>query len=124
MDSLLQDLRYALRSLRQQPLFSIVAVATLGLGIGANTAIFSVVDTVLLRPLNFDHAEQLVEVNAVDTRNGERGDQLSFPNFRDIRSQNRVFSTTATFRYWLFNLSGADHPESHVGVYVGDSLFA
>jgi putative ABC transport system permease protein len=122
METLLQDLRYALRSLRQHPLFTVVAVVTLGLGIGANTAIFSVVDAVMLRPLTYDHPEQLVEVVA-SLKNGGTNNQLSFPNIRDLRAQTRAFSQLAAFRYWLFNLSGSDHPQSLLGVYAGDSLF-
>jgi putative ABC transport system permease protein len=123
METLIQDLRYAFRSLRQHPLFTVVAVVTLGLGIGANTAIFSVVDAVMLRPLTYDHPEQLVEVVA-PLKNGGTNDQLSFPNIRDLRAQTRAFSQLAAFRYWLFNLSGSDHPQSLLGVYAGDSLFA
>jgi putative ABC transport system permease protein len=119
MESLLQDIRFALRTLRKHPLFVVIAVATLGLGIGANTAIFSVVDAVIIRPLGYDHAEELVSVGAP---NGT--DDLSFPNVRDIRQQNRVFTQVAAFRYWLFNLSGADHPQSLLGVYTGDGIFA
>jgi len=119
MESLLQDLRYALRSLRQHPLFALVAIVTLGLGIGANTAIFSVVDAVIIRPLGYDHPEELV---AVGSPSGS--DNLAFPNVRDIRQRNRAFTVVAPFRYWLFNLSGADHPQSLLGVYTGDGVFA
>jgi len=124
MHSLLQDIRYALRSLRKRPLFTAVAIVTLALGIGANTAIFSVLDAILLRPLGYDHPEQLVEVSAADLRTGHHNDQLSFPNFRDLRSQGHELSPVAAFRYWLFNLSGKDHAESLLGVYVGDSVFS
>lgn len=119
MESLLQDIRFALRTLRKHPLFVAVAVVTLGLGIGVNTAIFSVVDAVIIRPLGYDHAEELVSVGAPSGT-----DDLSFPNVRDIRQQNRVFTQVAAFRYWLFNLSGADHPQSLLGVYTGDGIFA
>jgi putative ABC transport system permease protein len=119
MDSVLQDLRYALRSLRQHPLFALVAIVTLALGIGANTAIFSVVDAVIIRPLGYDHADELIDVGGPGG-----GDNLAFPNVRDIRTQNHVFTQVAPFRYWLFNLSGADHPQSLLGVYTGDGIFA
>lgn len=124
MESLLQDLRYAARSLRQHPLFTLVAVGTLGLGIGANTAIFSVLNAVVLRPLGYEQPNRLIAVLHVDTRTGQRDDQLSFPNFRDLRTQSRTVTQLAAFRYWLFNLSGKDHPQSLLGVYVGDSLFS
>ena len=119
MESLLQDIRFAMRTLRKHPLFVVAAVVTLGLGIGANTAIFSVVDAVILRPLGYDHAEQLINVAA-----GNGSDNLSFPNVRDIRQQNHVFTQVAGFRYWLFNLSGTDHPQSLLGIYTGDGVFA
>jgi hypothetical protein len=122
METLLQDIRYALRSLRQHPLFTVVAVVTLGLGIGANTAIFSVVDAVMLRPLRYDHPEQLVAIVGGRTSGGPEF-QMSLPNMRDIRTQSGAFAQVAAFRYWLFNLSGTDNPQSLLGVYVGDSLF-
>ncbi len=123
METLIQDLRYAFRSLRQHPLFTAVAIVTLGLGVGANTAIFSVVDAVMLRPLTYEHPEQLVEV-VTARKGGGTDDQLSFPNIRDLRAQTRLFAQLGAFRYWLFNLSGPDHPQSLLGVYVGDSLFS
>src|ERR1700690_2948313 len=101
MESLLQDIRFALRTLRKHPLFVVVAVVTLGLGIGANTAVFSVVDAVIIRPLGYDHAEELIDVGSPGG-----ADDLAFPNVRDIRLQNHVFTQVAAFRYWLFNLSG------------------
>lgn len=118
MESLWQDIRYAIRSLWKRPMFTAVAVATLALGIGANTAIFSVVDAVLLRPLEYDHPESLIDVGAPGGQ-----DNISFPNLRDIRAQNHVFSVIGGFRYWLFNLSGKDHPQSLLGVYAGDGVF-
>ncbi|HEY4319567.1 MAG TPA: ABC transporter permease [Gemmatimonadales bacterium] len=119
MNTIWQDLRYAVRSLRQRPLFTAIVVLTLGLGIGANTAIFSVLDAVVLRPLSYHQPDRLVEI-----LRGGGNTSISFPNLRDLRARARTFSQMATFRYWLFNLSGTDHPQSLLGVYVGDSLFA
>lgn len=116
------DLRYALRSLRRRPLFACVAVLTLGLGIGATTAIFSVINAVMMRPLSYDHPEQLVELVAPGPH-GATEQQFSFPNVRDIRAGNRTLTAVAPFRYWLFNLNTDVGPESLLGVYVGDSLF-
>ena len=103
MNRLLQDLRYALRQLRGSPGFTAVAVITLALGIGATTAIFSVVYSVLLRPLSYEKPNQIVrlwEVNAA-------GQQVNFtdPNFEDIRSQNHSLQGLAEFRSGLESVS-------------------
>ncbi|MGH7533550.1 MAG: ABC transporter permease, partial [Gemmatimonadales bacterium] len=125
MDTLLRDIRYAVRSLLKTPGFTIVAVVTLALGIGANTAIFSVVDAVLLRPLTYPASERLVALDRFSRRTGgDLEQQLSFPDFRDIRSQSRAFRSVAAFRYYLFNVTGDDAPESVLGIYTGDSLFS
>ena len=123
MEALLQDIRYAIRTLRNAPGFTIVAVITLGLGIGAITAIFSVVNAVLLQPLAYQQADRLVDVTARDTRTKAGLDQISFPNFQDIRSQSRSFAQLGAFRYWLYNLSGGPGPEAVLGAFVGDSVF-
>ena len=86
MTGLLQDVRYALRQLRKSPVFTTVAMLTLALGIGANTAIFSVIDAVLLRPLPFHNASRLVVVKA--TEPGRRDNiGVSYPAFLDWRSR-------------------------------------
>jgi putative ABC transport system permease protein len=124
MEVLVQDIRYALRSLAKSPGFTVVAVLTLGLGIGAVTTMFSVVNGVVLKPLAYRQPDRLVEIQTRDTRTGETMDQFSFPNFRDVRSGVRTLTGLATFRYWLFNLSGETGPDAVLGVYAGDSLFA
>jgi len=96
MDRLLLDLRLALRRLRQNPGFSIVAILTLSLGIGANTAIFSVINAVLLRPLPVERASELVAVN--ETLAGNTFPTLSVPNFRDMRDRNTVLAGLAAYR--------------------------
>jgi predicted permease len=96
MDSLLLDLRLALRRLRQNPGFSIVAILTLALGIGANTAIFSVINAVLLRPLPVERSSELVAVN--ETMAGNTFPTLSVPNFRDMRDRNTVLAGLAAYR--------------------------
>ena len=88
MGTMLQDLRYGLRALKKNPGFSIVAVLTLALGIGANTAIFSVVNTVLLRPLPYAQPGRLVSVELMNRRGGLVTGSLSYPNFFDLRARN------------------------------------
>ena len=96
-DTLRQDLVYALRTLRKSPSFSAVAIGTLALGIGANTAIFSVVNAALLRPLPFHHPDRLVLVFATDAARGDRYDVTSYPSFLDWRDQNHSFDSMAAF---------------------------
>ncbi len=120
---MLNDLRLTLRSLRRSPGFALAVIGTLALGIGATVAIFSVVDAVVFRSLGLRDAEHLVEVEAVDTRSGGVSQQLSFPDFRDLRASNQSFASMAAFRYWLFTVGGGDHPEGVIGIWTGDSLF-
>jgi putative ABC transport system permease protein len=104
MESVWQDLRYSVRMLFKHPGFTIIAVLTLGLGIGANTAIFSIVNAVLLRPFPYESPEQLVIV-------GESG-PVSFPNFMDWRDDRNVFAATSAVRSnESYNFSGAGEPE-------------
>src|SRR3954463_6429160 len=120
---LTQDIRYALRMLAKNPAFTIVAVIALALGIGANSAIFSVVNAVLLRPLPFKHPEQLVIV-------WENATHLGFPkntpppaNFIDWRQQNTVFTGMAAMAQRSFNLTGGGEPERLDGRRVSANLF-
>ncbi|HKV69903.1 MAG TPA: ABC transporter permease [Gemmatimonadales bacterium] len=123
MDTLLQDLRYAARTLLKSPGFTIVAVLTLGLGIGAITTMFSVVNGVLLEPLAYQQAERLVDIASKDRAASAGGNQFSFPDLRDLRRNTRSFVQLGAFRYWLFNLSGQTGPEAVLGIYAGDSVF-
>jgi len=109
MESLLQDIRYGLRMLRKSPGFTVVAVLTLALGIGANTAIFSVVNGVLLNPLPYAQPEQLVALYQ-RTSNFEEA-SIPYPSFLDWQRENRSFSAIAAYRSDDFNLSGTGRPE-------------
>jgi putative ABC transport system permease protein len=91
MDTLLQDIRYALRGLRKSPAFSAVAVLTLALGIGANTAVFSVIDAVLLRSLPYPNSDDLVQIYETDSSRGTAKSPVSPYNFADWQKQASVF---------------------------------
>jgi predicted permease len=108
VETLIQDVRYGFRMLRKNPVFTAGAVLTLALGIGANTAMFSVINAVLLRPLPYHEPERLVWMT-------ESGDEvanrwLSFPNFVDWRERNNVFESMSTIRGWSLTMTGVDQP--------------
>jgi putative ABC transport system permease protein len=123
IESLWQDLRYAFRLLRKSPGFTIVAVLTLALGIGANTAVFSVVNTVLLRPLPYPESERLVKIWSTNPNTNRWGMWTAYPRFVDWRRHTTVFEEMATARTWVINLSGGDHPEALYGVVTSSRLF-
>jgi predicted permease len=108
METLLPELRHALRILIKSPGFSLVAVLTLGLGIGASTAIYSIVDAVLLRALPYPNPQQLVRVWE-QTPDGRRPN-LAAANFEDFRTQNDTFTSLAVYEYMLSSVSGGSEP--------------
>jgi predicted permease len=118
-----QDLRYGLRVLWKNPGFTVVAVLALALGIGANSAIFSVVNTVLLRPLPYRDPERLVMVWEDRSKQGYPRDTPAPANFIDWRDQNQVFEGMAAIASQSFNLTGAGEPERIDGKRVSASLF-
>ncbi len=122
MTTLLQDIRYSLRILRKSPGFSIVAILTLALGIGANTALFSVVNGVLLNPLPYPHSEELVSLHA-STANFKHG-AISYPNFLDWQKENHTFAAMAVYRSLVFNLTGAGDAEQLFGQYISSDFFS
>src|SRR5690348_10853929 len=97
MQTLWQDLRYGARMLLKKPGFTLIAVFTLALGIGANTAIFSVVNAVLLRPLPYPEPERLMMVNTTDLTRGGTSMGINLPDFREWRDRNRSFEAMAAF---------------------------
>jgi putative ABC transport system permease protein len=126
MDKILQDVRYALRQLRKSPAFSLVAVLTLALGIGANTTIFTVVNAVLLRPLPVQDPERLVAVLGTDTRNSTAQQQflpMSELNYKDLRDKNDVLTGLVSFTGTGVNLSGAGNPEQLTATLVSGNYF-
>ncbi|HEX8140432.1 MAG TPA: ABC transporter permease [Pyrinomonadaceae bacterium] len=121
MRTLWQDLRYGARLLLKHPTFTIVAVLTLALGIGANSSIFTVVNAVLLRPLPFTEPERLVSLWET-TAKFDRG-SVSVPNLKDWREQNDVFTGIGAFQYGNFSLQEGDHPERVSGVTASANFF-
>jgi putative ABC transport system permease protein len=121
MQTLLQDLRYGLRMLAKKPGFTFVAVFTLALGIGANSAIFSVVNGVLLRPMPLEAPERLIKIWEALPAGGQG--TASAPNLKDWREQNTVFNGIAAFQFSSFNLGGQESPERLSGAIVSPNFF-
>ncbi|HEX6975594.1 MAG TPA: ABC transporter permease [Vicinamibacterales bacterium] len=120
---LAQDLRYGARMLLRTPAFTFVAVLTLALGIGANTAIFSIVNAVLLRPLAFPDADRLVLVWATDERTHRRQDVASYPDFAEWRASATSFESMAAFARRSASLAGASDAELVPALQVSSSFF-
>src|SRR2546421_3209201 len=109
LDRWMQDLRFGVRMIAKSPVFAAVAILTLALGIGANTALFSVVNGVLLNPLPYPEPEQLVTL--AESKPNFASGSISFPNFRDWRKDNRTFSAMGMARESSFNLTGTGDAE-------------
>jgi putative ABC transport system permease protein len=121
VEDFLADLRFAVRQLRKAPGFALAGILTLALGIGANTAVFSVVNAVILRPLPYPASDRLVSVRT-RTQRGEPHN-FSYPNFFDLRAGNRVFEHLVCYRDEEMGLSGAGTPVNLPGVIVSWDLF-
>jgi predicted permease len=122
MGALFQDLSYAARMMLKRPGFTLVAVLTLALGIGANSVIFSLMDAMLLNPLAYRNADRLVMVSEVQRKNNEPN-PVSPINFQDWSRQDRLFEQVAAFQTQSLNLSGTGEPERVRGGYISASLF-
>lgn len=123
---MMTDLRYGLRQLIKNPGFTLVAILTLAIGIGANTAIFSVVNAVLLKPLPFPAPEQLVAFGGVDstaTVSPPRLDSLCYPDFFDLREQSRSFASMAVYRWRSLALVDEKEARSLLGEQVSGEFF-
>src|SRR5438105_5687037 len=123
MENLWLDLRYALRGLGRQPGLVFVIIITLALGTGANTAIFSVVNAILLRPLNYGTPQQLVLVWATNARSGGVKDPLSVPNLLDYREQSSTLEQIAAYSQADFNVSRGAEPIRVQGSLVTANYF-
>src|SRR5512143_2601992 len=122
MDTLLHDIRYAVRQLAKSPAFTAVAVLTLAVGIGANTAIFSAVHTVLLKPLPFPESDRLVEVLSTGFQNTRFG--ISYPDLQSLRGMTQDFSAVGASSRQQYNLTGAGDPQEVQAASVTADLFA
>jgi putative ABC transport system permease protein len=123
MGTLMQDMRYGIRMLSKNPGFAIIAVLTLALGIGANTAIFSVVNAELLRPLPFRDSGRLVSVATGNSRMHSSNGSTSYPDFMDWRSQNQVFDKMAAYTEATFTLTGQANPAHLEGASISSDTF-
>jgi putative ABC transport system permease protein len=123
MDLLFQDLRFAVRSLRRQPGFALVAVVTMALGVGANTAIFGVVNTVVIRPLPYVDGDRLAAVGQTFARYDWDWGPVSFPNYTDWRDQSTAFESLAAYTRVNRTMLGGDAPEQVTGAAVTANLF-
>lgn len=123
LEELWQDLRYGVRTLRKNPRFTAVAVIVLALGIGANTAIFSVVNGVLLRPLPYPDSDQVVSIFQHDTKVGIERAPVSFANFIDYRARAQSFAGMAALRPFGFDWTGEGEPETFHAWLVTEDFF-
>ena len=124
MQSLLQDIRYGARMLTKNAGFTAIAVLTLALGIGANTAIFSVVNAELLRPLPFHDPGRLVSIGVTNSRTGWKSGNADYPDFEDWRSQNQVFEKMSAYYENKLTLTGVQSPAHLEAEVVSADLFA
>jgi predicted permease len=122
MSELFQDLRYAIRMLAKSPGFTAIAVLTLALAIGANTALFSVVNGVLLNPLPYPHSEQLVTLH--ESKPNFNTGSISYPNFLDWQKENHTLSSMAVARPYSFSLTNLGEAEQIQGQFVTSDFFS
>ena len=118
MDSLLKDFHYAMRNILKRPGFTAIAVITLALGIGANTAIFSSINALLIKPLPFPDLDRVVAIWDKAPSRGVEHNEVALANYLDWRAQNRSFEQLALYRWWSTNLTGGDTPERIQGFLV------
>src|SRR5262245_2635900 len=124
MSNLLTDLRYGIRSLLKRPGFTAIALVTLALGIGANSAIFSVVNAIVLRPLPYPNSAQLVAIWGNLKRAGTAEVEISAPELVDLRQQTHSFENVAAYSLQDVNLTGLGEPERLRGAIVSANLFS
>ena len=123
MDAFLNDIRYAIRNLLKRPAFTIIATVTLALGIGANSAIFSAVYSLLLKPLPFPEIERVITIWDKDPSRGYTHNEIAMANYLDWRAQSHSFDQLALYRWWSVNLTGSSTPERVQGMLVTGNFF-
>src|ERR1051325_5774073 len=121
MRNFVQDLRYGMRMMVKRPGFTLIAALTLALGIGANTAIFSAVNAVLLKPLPFPESQQLLDL--AETFKPDGFGSVSVPTLEDCKNQNTVFAGISAYAFTSFNLGGGDTPQRIPGINVSANYF-
>jgi predicted permease len=123
VETIWQDIRFALRMMGKNPGFTFIAVLTLALGMGANTAIFSVVNTVLLQPMPYKQADRLVTIWGVNKTRGYDLDLVSYLDYLDWKSQNSVFESMGASTSEMFTLTGAGEPDAILGYQFSPDFF-
>jgi putative ABC transport system permease protein len=123
MDNLLNDIRYAIRSLTKRPGFTLIAVITLALGIGANSVIFSAINALLLKPLTFPELDRVVAIWDKNTTRGVSRNEVAMANYLDWKAQSQSFEHLGLYRFWSPNLTGGETPERLQGFLVTAGFF-
>ena len=118
MDTFLNDIRYAIRNLIKRPGFTLIAVLTLSIGIGANSAMFSAIHALLMKPLEFPEIDRVVAIWDKNPLSGRLHDEVTLPNYLDWRAQSQSFENLALYSWWNANVSGIDPPERLQGFAV------
>src|SRR5262245_48901970 len=123
MSTLNNDIKYSLRNLIKRPGFTLVAVITLALGIGANSLIFSAVYSLLLKPLPFSETDRVVAIWDKNPSRGVVHNEVTMANYLDWRAQSQSYEQLALYRWWSTNLTGVEPPERLQGFLVTANLF-
>ncbi|HEY0763630.1 MAG TPA: ABC transporter permease [Pyrinomonadaceae bacterium] len=123
MENLLSDTRYAVRNLLRRPAFTLIAVVTLALGIGANTTIFSAINALLLKPIPIADLDRVVAIWDKLPSRGVMHNEVTVANYLDLKAQNQTFEQLALYRWWSPNLTGVETPERLQGFLVTANLF-
>jgi hypothetical protein len=122
LEQLRQDVRYAFRQLGKSPGFTVVAIVTFALGIGANTAIFSLADLTIRRPVSLPGLDRLVSVEEQSSTSEDKG--ISAANYLDLLAANHSFEQLAVYEYWSAGVDGQDQPYEALGVKVSANFFS